>query len=46
LGLSNDTSLLGDEVKCPAMNQNLSGNDISSTVVNSWQECGKLFFQK
>ena len=43
-----DSSLLGEEVKCPAMNQDLYGNDISGEkkVVSSWQECGKLFFQK
>ena len=43
-----DSSLLGEEVKCPAMNQDLYGNDISGKkkVVSSWQECGKLFFQK
>ena len=35
-------------LKCPAMNQDLYGNDISGEkkVVSSWQECGKLFFQK
>ena len=43
-----DSSLLGEEVMCPAMNQTLLGNDISGEkkVVSSWQECGKLFFQK
>ena len=43
-----DSSLLGEEVMCPAMNQTLLGNDISEEkkVVSSWQECGKLFFQK
>ena len=43
-----DSSLLGEEVKCPAMNQDLYENDIlgKKKVVSSWQECGKLFFQK
>ena len=44
-----DSSLLGEEVKCPAMNQDLYGNDIKQGekyVTSSWQECGKLFFQK
>ena len=43
-----DSSLLGEEVKCPAMNQDLLGNYIfgEKKVVSSWQECGKLFFQK
>ena len=41
-----DSSLLGEEVKCPAMNQDLQGNDIGWHNSSSWQECGKLFFQK
>ena len=42
-----DLSLLDEEVKCPTMNQDLYGNDIGwHKNVSSWQECGKLFFQK
>ena len=42
-----DSSLLDEEVQCPAMNQDFFGNDIDwHKNVSSWQECGKLFFQK
>ena len=36
-------SLLGEEMECHAINQDLQGHDISETVASSWGECGKLF---